>query len=668
MAPTLVCVTVQTSGKPDIRDANSARVLLAGLLKSDVLIVGHNVAYDLAVVCEAFPELRSAVFDAYASDRVADTMIRQQLLDIAAGTYRGRLGDKGKWIVHRYGLEDIARRCAGLVLKKTGFRLFYSFFRDVPIDRWDAHARALQIRAAAYREGAEDAAFDRARRIIGEAKWHDELEGLIAAAPQEARTYALDDVAATFAVYMAQEKHVALLHDQYRQTRAAFWLHLASAWGLRTDGVGVDRLREETQAQYDDVFADLLASALVRPDGRRDTKAAKRLMVEVCQRDNLPLRRTDAHEGDQAKCKGADGAPLPAGHQACVEHICLDADACTATGDETLTAYAELSTLKKVLSNDVEALSKGTHLPVHPSYGLAETGRTTCRGPNIQNLRRKAGIREAFVPRPGKVFAQADYPQLELYTLAQCCVSWLGRSKLADALNGGLDPHLWVAAHIVGTSYDEAAKRLERADEEIDAARQTAKVANFGFPGGLGIAKLVVFAKKTYRVDLSEARAKALKEQWFAAWPEMPHYFARINALCDTADGRARVETLFTKRVRGGASYCAACNNGFQALGSDCAKNAGFLISRALYVDQGSPLFNSRLVAFVHDEFIVETEDSPRAHDAATELARLMCEGANVYLPDVPIKTSKLKPLLMRRWSKRAKPAFDSQGRLVPWQ
>ena len=86
-----------------------------------------------------------------------------------------------------------------------------------------------------------------------------------------------------------------------------------------------------------------------------------------------------------------------------------------------------------------------------------------------------------------------------------------------------------------------------------------------------------------------------------------------------------------------------------------------------MYVEEDSPLFGSRLPGFVHDEFIGETDDTPRAHDAAYEMARLMVEGANIYLPDVQIKMSKMEPLLMRRWSKKAEPRFDENKRLVPW-
>ncbi len=625
LAPPLVCVTWQSPGRPaQIAHVATAEPLLRGWLESDCILVGHNVAYDLAVVGERFPSLRPLIFQAYAADRVTDTMLRQQLLDIAGGVYRGRFVSHEKYVPHDYTLETTTRRNTEMRLVKDAWRLSYGEFLDTPLSDWPT--KAVEVAARLGIEGD----------------------------PMRCAEYPLDDARATLAIYLAQEKHAAYLADQFRQARAAWALHLSSAWGLRTDEVGVETLRRETQAEYDDVEQELKQLGLVRENGTRDTKAAVSRMLHVCEEEKLTVRRTASHTKECEEEAGIFVATC---------HVCLDSDACNATGDDILEMYARASTLKKVLSNDVEALSKGIRYPVHTRYGIAESGRTTSSKPNVQNLRRKAGIREAFAPRPGKVFAAADYPQLELYTLAQCCATWLGQSKLAEALNAGLDPHLAMAAQIVGCSYEEAASRIS--DEDIDNARQTAKVANFGFPGGLGIAKLCLFAKKTYGVDLTEAAAKRLKAQWYAQWPEMPHYFARINALCDNDSGKASVETLFTKRYRGGASYCAACNNGFQALGADCAKEALWRVCREQYDVPSSALYNTRTVAFVHDEIIIEAPGAS-AHEAAMRLADVMVEGANTYLPDVRIRRAKVKPLLMSRWSKKAKPVF-ANGRLVSW-
>lgn len=673
LAPPLACVTWQSpGGEAHIVHASDARALVESWLRDpQCRIVGHNVAYDLAVIGEAFPDLLPLIFAAYAADRVTDTMLRQQLLDVAAGIYRGRVGEKGRWIVHKYSLDSLAKRCAGMQLQKDAWRLSYGEFIAVPLSEWPQRAKEVQARAAQRITALETSI------IAGEIDADDvkeELEGLrsmVASDPRQCIVYPLDDARATLAVYLAQEKHAdPYLADQYRQARGAMWLHLSSAWGLRTDEIGVDILRRETAAALKLVEADLIEFGLVRADGSRDTKAAKMRMIEICKRDRIVLRRTDTHVTGKGKCKKLDGTPVPDGDDACEEHVTLDAEACRNTEDDVLEDYEQLSTLKKVQSNDVAALEKGVFWPVHTKYGFAETGRTTSSKPNIQNLRGLAGIREAFIPRPGYVFVQCDYPTLELYTFAQCCVSWFGASRLAEALNAGKDPHLMLAATILRISYEEAIANKTRPD--VVQARKLAKPGNFGFPGGMGPPKFVKTTRKGMKkreefeaLGLDDARAKTLRDEWIETWPESRPHFGRAKALCDNPSGKAFVESLFTKRYRGGASYCATANTGFQGLGVDCAKEAGWRIARAQYTEPASPLWNTRTVAFVHDEFILEAKEE-RAHEVGLELARLMVEGANVYLPDVPIPLAKMEPLAMRRWSKDAKPLYEN-GRLIPW-
>ena len=683
LAPPLVCVTWQRPGfDPKIEHVHHARPRLQGWLDDpSTLLVGHFVAYDMAVVCAEFPELVPKVFAAYRAGRVTCMKKRQQLLDIAGGVFRGRVGEKGRWITHEYTLDALSRRLLGRPMQKDGWRLEYAAFRDVPLDQWPRQAALIQTRsrsrlaeigppalALAGAAQVSAAAVDALDREI------KNLTAIVADVPEGVIQYPLDDAAATLGVFQAQEVHAEYLKDQFRQAYADFVLYLSSAWGLRTHAAGVEALRAELAEAHEEIAGELQALGLVRADGTRDMRRVKDAMIAACKEYSLPVRRTDAH----ATCQKGD---------ACDEHVSLDSDACDAVvesaalqGDHDLPLahYAEFVTLGKMLSNDVKMLEAGTVYPVHTRYDLAETGRTTSSKPNIQNLntgriknkastaqRLRPGVRQAFIPRPGKVFFQADFPQLELYTLAQCCFSWLGYSKLGDALNAGLDPHLVMAAKICGLTYDEAAKNKKR--EDVDHARQIGKVFNFGKPGGLGNKKLIVWARKTYGVVMTPEQCEGYTEQWKQSFPEMRDYFARIGAMFGDNVERASVETLFTERRRGGATYCAACNNGFQALGVDCAKAAMCLVAEAEYVDRSSPLFGSRTVAFVHDEIIGETDDGPGAHDAAMELDRLMVAGANRYLPNVPMVVGSTKPTLMRAWSKSAEQVFDAAGRLVPW-
>jgi DNA polymerase I-like protein with 3'-5' exonuclease and polymerase domains len=192
----------------------------------------------------------------------------------------------------------------------------------------------------------------------------------------------------------------------------------------------------------------------------------------------------------------------------------------------------------------------------------------------------------------------------------------------------------------------------------IDNARQTGKVGNFGLAGGLGAKALVAFALATYDVRLTEDEARGLKRVWFITWPEMPDYFRYIDS---TVQSGRPLQQLFSGRYRGDPKYTARCNTLFQGLAADMAKDAGWRICYACYVDTASPLFGCRIVNFVHDEFIVEVPEH-RAHEAAMELSRLMTEAAKHWLPDV---TCKAKPVLMPRWMKGAKQVWQN-NRLVP--
>ncbi len=680
MAPELVCLTYQRRGGAAaiVHHTDAESVLRAALTSSDIL-AGHNVAYDLAVICERYPTLRSLVFEAYAADRVTDTMIRQQLLDIASGTL-GRYSDSlGFSHVHRYGLEDLAKRCANIVLVKDGWRMSYGRFLDVPLADWPTRAREVQEETRPRVEDLERQIAEEDDESEKKAlkKERDGLAEMIKGDPMRCAEYPLDDARATLAVYEAQEKHAGVyLKDQYRQARAAWALHLSSAWGIRTDVAGVELLRSSTQADYDEIEGGLVGLGLVRDNAKRskDTKKAKARMVAACLTEGLVVPRTDGHSKDSKKCRDSAGHPLPGGHDGCAEHVGLDAESCAAVQDPVLHDYAEITTLTKVLSNDLRSMLRGIEYPLHTRYGLAKTGRTTSSKPNIQNQTKREGFRECFVPRPGHIFFAADFPGLELYTWAQCCVTWLGQSRLAEQLNAGIDPHITLAAKMLRTTYDDAKARRAQGEVEVDDLRQLSKIGNFGFQGGMGPPTLLVSARKQLghevcaRLNLNVDRMKDLKDDWLATWPEAKPYFDRVKALGPPYPSRYRAshETLFTGRVRGDCTYCAACNNGFQALGADCAKHATWCVCLEQYDVPSSPLFNTRTVAMVHDEIIGEALEAVAA-EAGQRLADVMVEGANVFLPDVPIARSKMEPVLMRRWSKKAKPVF-AQGRLIPWE
>lgn len=209
----------------------------------------------------------------------------------------------------------------------------------------------------------------------------------------------------------------------------------------------------------------------------------------------------------------------------------------------------------------------------------------------------------------------------------------------------------------------EARKGLHGPEAKAAAkkARQMAKAANFGFPGGLGVETFRLFAAKTYEVILSDAEARELKAAWFAAFPEMIQYFDLMNGVIKSGEP---LHHFKSDRYRGSLTYCSACNSPFQGMASDMAKEAGFDLAEACYVKGVDPvLFGCRVVNFIHDEFVLEVPIE-RAHECAMRVVEVMEDAGREWCPDVNVRA---EPALSLRWRKAAEPEY-LDGRLIPWE
>ena len=643
LAPPVTCMTFASLGEPGniVHHTGVRDVMKTWLLDPGISFVGQNIAFDFGCICEEYPDLLPLVFEAYDADRVTDTKIRAQLLDIAAGLFAG-WPEGGKWVKPKYSLYDLAKRFTSRSLVKDDWRMFYAEFRDVPLDRWVAHARDFQERSKADLARAET-------RVRLDPKNKEKkfalanLKGMIASDPQRVIDYAVEDAVVTLEIYETQEVHKAFLENQFEQARSGFWHHLMSAWGFRTSPEGVEKLRQATVKAHGTVQTRLIQAGIVRPDGSRDIKAAAAHMKSVCYRAGIPVRLTE---------KG---------------NVVLDADACEASEDPAMADYALLTSYGNILQKDIPMLLAGTVTPVQSRFDLAATGRDTSSKPNVQNLRSmtietdddELSIRESFVPREGWCFIQGDWPALELHTHAQSSFDMFGESKLGEMINDGIDPHTAFAAQLESITYEEA---LECAKDKSWMPRKIAKVFNFGLPGGMGDKKFKIYLRNA-GIELDIKTIQYFRAVWKKTFPEMQKWFDMAAKECK--DGEGIVMLPRSKRRRGGLNYTSWCNTWFQAPGSDCMKRTGWCISKECYVDKRSPLFGSRIVNIVHDEFILETRLGPGAHDAAMRLSRLMAEGANEFVPDCPFED--IEVLLMNRWAKGAKPVHDSEGRLVPW-
>lgn len=558
-------------------------------------LVAHNASFDVGGLCAHDPSVMLDVFTAYEEGRISDTQTRAELIDLAEG-HRGWEPDYSR--KRSYHLADLARRMGMPEMDKDTHRLSFGMYR-----------------------------------------WQDKAEW-----PAGAEDYSLFDSTVALRAYRQQEGHRALV-DEANQNRNAWVRHLMSTWGLRTNREGVEALRVEAEEHVERTREALKEEGLIRPDGTRDMKAIAARISKAWEEQGLPVRMTK--EKRNKRTGKVSGGKNPA----------TDSDACEACGDPLMLLYSEYVTNDAILTKDVAALLLGVEWPVHSRFNWADSGRSTSSGPNVQNWRGLVGIRECFVPRPGRWYAQADFNGLELRTIAEACLVLLGESRLAEVLNSGRDPHTEMAALILGIPPEEAYRRIK--DPDVKEARQTAKVANFGFPGGLGPDALILFAWANYGVRLTKDRAIRLKVQWFEMWPEMRKYFRLIESFKN--GDRYDVVQLYSNRIRGGCSFTAAANTIFQGLGADANHRGLWHVSRACYVEPRSPLYGCRPVNNIHDENILEVPNNlEEGIPAAKEMSLLMCRGADEYIKNVP---TKAPAMLMKFWSKEP----EKTGALV-WQ
>lgn len=296
------------------------------------------------------------------------------------------------------------------------------------------------------------------------------------------------------------------------------------------------------------------------------------------------------------------------------------------------------------------------------------------------------------------VFLSADYPALEMLTLAQITYKLFGHSAMRDAINAGQDLHTRLASRVMGITYDEAVARKKAKDPLLLAMRQSMKPINFGKGGLMGPPKMVLTARKegVYFCELAGGYqgpagkqcaahkrlvtwgkgagypipptcevclglAKDYGNVYYQEWSEVKEYHGVTVALAESGQP---FESFGSGMLRLEDNPNAVSNHFFQNLGAQGAKRAFYLAQRESYADEDSVLFNNaRLEVPLHDEWFGEVREAV-AHDAALRICQLMQDGLQPYIPDI---TFKMEPAIMRRWFKGAEAVYGKDGKLKPW-
>lgn len=659
-----------------------------------------NIAFDMAVLFQHRPKLRPLILDAYKSKIVHDIIIREKLLTLATSgdlEYRElRNGAKEKL---KWGQADIERRILG-------------------IDRTD-----------------EKEAEDSWRRHFSV------LDGIPASEyPKEAFEYVLSDAQNALLIHADQHRRNEespwdVLAPAFVSVRAAFALYLSSCWGFRVDQKEVDRLTEKLGAQYHEHAVkedgkpayDLLLelgilepSKPARPYAKQEEKAIEALGKkpidwephrEELLAKGLKLTKPQKSKykkkalGDQVRkvCESI-GMPVPMtdGGESGDKQVKFDKEvqADLAGHDRALDQYIDRQTIAKLVTTELPRMQLGR---VHPKYDvLKKTGRTSSFGNsqkdkdpaypavNIQQIDPR--VRHAYIANEDYVLCSIDYSFIELVSAAQKCISLFGQSVLADKINAGMDPHAFLGAVLarelsddfVGSSDNDKNYQLFlelKGSDLYEHFRKLAKPTGLGFPGGLGAATFIAYAKATFGVDLVEIAggkeeaielAKELKQIWLGTFPEMRAYFKWVTSDCldiefsDPEDERyAYMSPL--GMVRRNCRYTEATNGcALQTPTAEGAKSALWELALAMYDERlKSPLLGCHMVAFVHDEVILELPDNDLAHERAFAATEIMIDSMKQITPDVTVKA---EPALMYFWSKKAELVLDDNNRLIPWQ
>lgn len=602
MAPTLVSL----GWKDESRNteilggwtAEAARVA-PRLVSGESTLAGHNVSYDLAVMCEQWPDLLTNVFEMFRTAKVIDTMVCDKMFHIARGWSRYS-PKEGR--VPRFGLADLSKRYLQRELGgKRGddvWRLRYSELYRVPVSDW----------------------------------------------PKEAYDYAAADVGVTEEIAILFRDRVIDYPTSALQHYSAWCLHLMSVWGVITDSEAVDELERRLRTSVHKLDERLKKEGLIRANGTKDMEKFKERVANAYESVGKRVPRT------KGKAVKTDAEALEL----------------AATVDPALKAMQKRSKAEKLISTFIPVLCRGRDSSINCRYNvLVDSGRTSCSDPNLQQLPRKGGVRECFVPREGCVYIGADFDVAELCSLAEVCLKVLGFSELANTLNEGKDPHIRTAASVLGMSYDEAYSKYLSDDEKLTNARQVAKILNFGLPGGLSTAGLQRYAKGM-GVTLSYTEASRLRELWFSTYPEMKLYFAWISSQC--GQGKFKSKHPVTGYVRGDVGFTDGANHMFQHLTATGAKQAIVEVAYECYVDDSSPLYGCRPVLFVHDELLLESApwmDEGERGAAGDRLSEVMVRAMSTWLTKVRCGAS---PYMMRRLYKGAKTVRNSRGVLIPWE
>lgn len=704
LAPPPICLSL------DDDDGNSLVVASCEPEFDDVLehclkaeMANSNIAFDMSVVLAQRPQFTDLVFNAYRQGRVHDILIREKLLTLAT------TGDLEYLELPNGSREKLKWGQGDLELRFLGVDRLAEKDED---DGWRANFEALEgMPAKEYPPEAFDYSLNDSKN--GRRLFHDQADRAKKLPWDVFKPEALN-CRASLALYLSSCWGFPVNHEEverlFEQLSRRYHEHAVGEDGKPAYGnllqLGILRpstparpykkqeekaiaLLGKTPLDWEPHIEELISQGIKFTKPEKSTYNKKELAEQVrkvCEKFEIEVQMTDGGESGEKQVK-------------------FDKEVQTELAglDVTLDEYIDRAEIQKLVTTELPRMRSGR---VHPKYDiLKKTGRTSSYGNskkdknpaypavNIQQIDPR--VRHAYIASPGNVLCSIDYSAIELVSIAQKCVTLFGSSVLADKINAGMDPHAFLGAVLAQRLSDEFEGSQDRDEnyrlfKALEGTsrndfylhfRGLAKPTGLGFPGGLGALRFIGFAKSTYKVDLVKIAgseqaaielAKELKKIWMETFPEMRDYFNWITRECRDVEWSSPDEDRYGYMsphgmIRRNCRYTEATNGcALQTPTAEGAKLALWKLVEAMHdPDLKNTLLGCHMVAFIHDECIFELPLDDLTHTRAFEAVRLMVEGMKVVMPDVTVKA---EPALMYVWDKKAKPVFDDQNQLIPWQ
>lgn len=277
--------------------------------------------------------------------------------------------------------------------------------------------------------------------------------------------------------------------------------------------------------------------------------------------------------------------------------------------------YRGLTKLKSTYADGLqECIAADGRIHTTFNQTITATGRISSTDPNLQNIpiRTELGrkIRKCFVPKPGYVFIDADYSQIELRLLAHMSQD----RGLIEAYGMDADIHKITASKVFHIPFDEVTPEK----------RRDAKAVNFGLVYGISSFGL------SQDLGISRKEAAQYIDEYFITYPGVKAFLdrqvsdAKENGYVTTMYSRRRpvpelASSNFMMRQFGER---VAMNSPIQGTAADIMKIAMIKVYKALKEE----LPDASILIQVHDELLLEVKSEEA--DKATMILKREMENA----------------------------------------